>query len=69
MSLSQFMRACSRKPVVFLSIFLSSFTVQGLAEAHGGKFLLLDSEPTGLIARLELPIRVDFKHPQSRATV
>ncbi len=36
MSLSQFMWACSKKPVVFLSIFLSSITFQGPAEAHEG---------------------------------
>jgi signal transduction histidine kinase len=29
------------------------------AEAHGGKFYLLDSLPTGLVARLQLPIRTN----------
>ncbi len=33
------------------------------AEAHGGKLCLLDSLPTGLVARLQLPIRADFKPP------
>jgi signal transduction histidine kinase len=29
------------------------------AEAHGGKLYLLDSLPTGLVARLQLPIRTN----------
>ena len=33
------------------------------AEAHGGKLCLLDSLPTGLVARLQLPIRADLKQP------
>lgn len=33
------------------------------AEAHGGKLCLLDALPTGLVARLQLPIRADLKQP------
>jgi signal transduction histidine kinase len=34
------------------------------AEAHGGKLCLLDALPTGLVARLQLPIRADLKQSE-----
>lgn len=40
---------------------------KSVAEAHGGKLCLLDSLPTGLVARLQLPILADLKQPEDDA--
>ena len=40
---------------------------KAVAEGHGGKLVLLDSLPNGLVARLQLPIRADLKPHEAGA--